>query len=80
MTGTTGDASRDDQPQPPEATNQTTLGAFTGTALAAIVVAVLQFFQPTIAGDSWTPWIRAALGVAVLTLAIVAVVLVAKLV
>ncbi|MCR6488361.1 hypothetical protein M8542_36580 [Amycolatopsis sp. OK19-0408] len=79
MTGMPGDASSDDQPQSNDPTNQTTAGVFTGAALATIVLAVLQFFQPTISSSSWTPWIRAALAVAVLTLAIVAVVLVAKL-
>ncbi|SFR09998.1 hypothetical protein SAMN04488564_103289 [Lentzea waywayandensis] len=41
--------------------------------LAVIVVAVLDFFRPTIFGNSWTPWLRAAFAVVVLTGAFVAV-------
>ncbi|MFD4674187.1 hypothetical protein ACFWNN_31020 [Lentzea sp. NPDC058450] len=43
------------------------------SSLAMIVVAVLDFFRPTIFGNSWTPWLRAAFAVVVLTGAVVAV-------
>lgn len=48
-------------------------------ASAAIVVAVLDFFRPTIFGTSWTPWLRAAYAITVLTIAIVVVVLAVRL-
>lgn len=47
--------------------------------LAVIVVAVLDFFRPTIFGSSWTPWLRAMFAIAVLTVGVVAVVLAVQL-
>ncbi|WP_033441164.1 hypothetical protein [Saccharothrix sp. NRRL B-16314] len=45
------------------------------SSLAMIVVAVLDFFRPTIFGSSWTPWLRAMFAIMVLAAAIVAVAL-----
>lgn len=70
----------DNQIQPVDPPKQQAMASvFTGAALSAIVVAMLEFFQPTLSSSSWTPWIRAVLAIAVLTLAIIAVVLVVKL-
>lgn len=43
--------------------------------LSVIVMAVLDFFRPTLFSSSWVPWWRAMLAVAVLTVGTVAVVL-----
>jgi hypothetical protein len=40
-----------------------------------IVLAVLNFVQPTILGPSWVPWVRAVCTITVLAVAIVAVIL-----
>lgn len=61
-------------PVPQYATN-----TLSGSALSVIVLAMLEFFRPTISSSSWTPWIRATLAITVLTLAVVTIVLVAKL-